>query len=81
MLPLFIFWIVESFVDKVKSIILLNIYSGFSLQKQSLQNVSNPSQIIQGVISGTYFRSFQGSLFGPQEGSETMFWPLFLNFE
>ena len=52
MLPLFIFWIVESFVDKVKSIILLNIYSGFSLQKQSLQNVSNSSQLIQGSLVG-----------------------------
>ena len=42
-----------------------------------LKPISNHS----GIISGTYFRSFQGSLFGPQEGSETMFWPLFLNFE
>ena len=55
------------------------IYFGFSLQKPSLQNVSNSSQIIQGSLVGpisVYFRNPWPKQ-GPQEGPETIFWPFF----
>ena len=50
-----------------------------NLQKQSLQNVSNPSQIIQGSLVGpiSVLSGFLLSIQGPQEGSEAIFWPYF----
>ena len=59
----------------------LNEYSGFRLL-ESRTVVAKCLKLISnhlGIISGTYFSLFLGSLIqrGPQEGSETIFWPSF----
>ena len=66
-------------LDSKKRIIPFDIYSGFSLQKRSLQNASISSQIIQGSVVGLISVHFRGPWpkQGPQEGSETIFF--FLN--
>ena len=73
----YMFWI--HILDLKKWIILLNIFFGFSLQKRSLQNVSNSSQILQGSLVGPISIHFRGPW--PKQGPPNTYFGLFFNLE